>query len=876
MAQVGARAPVAGTRLRVPRVPQESVRRSRLIDKTIGRRPLTLVCAPAGSGKTIAVADWATEVLASGEAVAWLSVDPRDDRPYEFWSALLASLAAAASPESARRIDALSPPRQGLERGFVVALIELLTDDAGIRWLVLDDLHLVRHPDVAAGLDLLLSAITDVVGVVIGARFEPPIPLPRWRVEGRLVEAHGPELAFSEAEARQLFAHLDAGVDEADIARLVVSTEGWAAGLRLAAVSIVGGGAMRGAPPEIAGDQREVADYLFTEIVRHLPAQTRDFLLDTAVPEQLSIDLAALLSGRPDAGAELDRLCRANALVVQSGHSPWYRYHALLRTYLLTELAKRDATGPQRQHGLAARWFAEHGEPAIAIEHASASGDEELLTALVREHGLRLILSGRAAVVADVVGARPTVARSGGPIATVAALAALDLGELGTADAWLAVARSQPDGADPRLSAQLASAVVQRALLDDGVEAAVAETAILDLQLTGDADVDLMLLVYRAPARLRSGDYPGAVGDLEQALRLSRSGGYDPFVLTVLSQLAATSGTLCDFGSSLDWAEQAIAFAAERGWVTSPRVAYAYLLAAWTGFQMGDLEAQSAYAEQAVSSLDGVTDVEIETGVLSMHALARFERSVGRERLDAAARFHEIWSGPNAAQVSPALTALAVPEGIRLALAVGRTDWAQEAVERVASLLPGSADAATMHAQVLAAQGRGREALDLLAPVLTGQADAHVATTVVQANVLAAGIEASLGHDHRAFEALRTALDWAASCGYVRPFANAWGSLRPLVVANQGRFGLAEEFVTALLRDLPETAGEGGVVGSHFSRRELDVLRDLASALTVKEIADAQGVSVNTIKTHVSKLYAKLGVGKRSAAVREGRNRGLL
>lgn len=876
-ATAGSRAFVTPTRLRLPRVPNNLVTRKRLVDHAVGGRPVTLVCAPAGSGKTMLVADWAKHVVAGGARVAWLSLDERDDRPYEFWSALIGALISATEAETTARLDALSPPQQGMEPRFISALTEIIAD-SDLHSLVLDDVHLLRDPQVVAGLDVLLADPPPDVGVVMLCRFDPAVSLHRLRLADSLAEVRAPDLAFTAPEAETLFTLLDARAQPADVARLVARTEGWAAGLRLAAVSMAAADDPVEFISAFEGDQGTVADYLFAEIIQHLPQDLVDFLLATCVPEQLSVALAADLSGRPDAGEMLDRLCRANALVVQSGDSSWYRYHSLLRGYLMATLERHDVDAPRQQHVRAALWFDQHGEPSVALAHAAQAGDVDLLCEVIRDHGLRLILSGQGGMVRDAIGTPSRSAPDDRHVAIAAALAALDVTDVEAADEWLRVLSShEPEDDDPRWAALEASAFIQRALLGGDVPATLEETAILDFEATGDGDVDLIVLAYRAPGRMRTGDYAGAIHDLERALQLARSRRYDQFVLATLSQMAGMAGASGQIDSSRAWAQMAIDFATPRGWVDSPRLAYAYLLAAWSAFQTGDVAAQSRWAECGLRALDGVNNVEVEMGVRSMHAVADFDAGSGIDRVRAAETMNAIWQGAAVDQVSPALISQAGPQEIRMALAVGRPELAQEAAERVDRCLPGSAEAAAARAQILAARGRARDALDVLKPAVDGREAAHVPTTAVLVNVLAAGLEASVDNPHRAFDALVAALDAGAPSNYRRPFLDAWEDVGPLLAAHRGRFGTAEEFATALLEDQREVEQHGAaVVDQSLTERELSVLRDLPAMMTLSEIADARGISENTVKTHVRSIYQKLGANSRAAAVREARVRGLL
>lgn len=823
------------------------------------------------------VADWASHAVARGESVAWLSLHEQDDRPYEFWSALIEAIVSAAGSEDTMDIDALSPPRQGIEPRFIAKLVEALVT-AGVRWIVLDDLHLLDNEEVLGGLDVLLAELPPEVGLVMACRSEPSLALHRLRLDGSLTDVRAKDLAFTDSETVELFEAIGGTPMTPDaVSRLVVLTEGWAAALRMAAVATsVGGGDPADVLSSVAGDAQTVVEYVFAEIVHRLDPELVEFLFATCAPHHLSIDLAAHLSGRPDAGTLLNRLCRANALVSQSGDSAWYRYHALLRTCLLTALARRDVAAPARQHRATAEWLEAHGDPAAALRHAVRSTDQGLLGRLLRSNGLHMVLAGQGDLVSEVVAHHHGLVGDQ-RVAVLAALAALDVNDVPAADSWLGAALAGGRPAEPRYAALLASAVVQRALAGGDVVAALQDSAILDVATTGEVDVDLIVLAHRGPAQMRTGDYLGAIDDLERALVLARSRHYDQVVLQIMSQLSGMTGSMCDFNASLHWADQAIAFATQHGWRDSPRLAYSYLLAAWTAFQTGDVRAQREYAELGLRALEGVNNVEVEVGVRSMHALATFEATTGHDRAAAAETFRKIWQVGSAGHVSPALISFATPQEVRLALAVGHDDWAAEAAARVRGQMPGTAESMILDAQILAATGRARDALTALGPVLDGALPAHVRTTLVHAQVLAAVLESSMGNEFRSFDALRKALEWAAPNSFRRPFIDLWPELEPLLSRNRSRFGPAEAFVAGLLADQSRPDDHlVGIIGSLLSAREIDVLHDLPSRLTIPEIAQAEGVSENTVKTHVRSIYHKLGVNTRSDAVREARERGLI
>ena len=877
--QTDSRPAFGSARLRRPRLAAGLVDRARVAHSALAAGPVCLVCAPAGYGKTTLVASWAEELELGGDSVAWFTVEDQDNQPFQFWSALLEALSATPAARQSGRFDELRPPQPGFEQHFLELLDEAVTATPSLRWLVLDDVQKLDDPQITAGLERLLATLSPGFGVVLVCRFDPALNLHRLRLSGDLREIRAADLAFTDQEAESLLELANVSVGPEDVRRLVRRTEGWAVGLRLAAVSLVSASDTSAFVSSFDGDGRAVADYLFTEILRHLPDDLRDFLIDTCVPDQLCASLAHELSGVVNAGELLDRLSRANALVVQSGDPSWFRYHSLLRGYLSAAATRRDAGALRRQHAIAARWFDEHGQPAVALHHAAQAGDDDQLLKVIGSQGLPLLLSGRAGLVRDMIATASDAVRQDPAAAVIAALASLDLGDPLAADGHLAALGSAGPLPDERLVAMHDSAVVQRALLGGDVAKAMAETGLDDRRVTGDRDVDLVVLSYRGPARVRAGDNLGAIDDLSRALSLAREAKYDQFVLWALSQLSGAAGAMCDFVAMKHWSQEAIEFAEPRGWIRSPRLAYAYLLAAWTGFQTGDLHAQAMNVDLAMGCLQAVVHVEVEVGVRSMDAVNRFELASGSERHAAAATYRQIWTGPLAEQVSAALIGSAAPHEVRLALAVGEMTWAADAVERVERWLPETAESLTLRAQLLAARDRPTEALRTLAPVLRGDVPVHVDTTMVAANLLAAVLRTDAGDPALAHEALVEAVTWSAPRDFKRPFIDSWGDVMPLLAHNSGRFGHADSFVESLFQRANEIRGTGSdqhPASLTLTARELELLRDLPSQMTTSEIATARTISINTAKTHLSAVYRKLGVDNRNAAVREARRLGMI
>jgi LuxR family maltose regulon positive regulatory protein len=835
-----------------------------------------MVFAPAGYGKTTLAARWAQQPEVA-DRVAWVALEDGHNEPFRFWTTTIAAIAGTTTGDIREVLLRLRRPLLETELGFASVVAEVLDAIPDPTWLVLDDIHNLHSAALVAELERLLTARFESVRFVLVGRSDPTNCAARLRVSGDLCEIRASALAFEAAESEQLLDLLGIGLEPEDLTDLQSRTEGWVAGIRLAAASLAVTPDRHAAIRSFTGDRRAVADYLFEEVFRQLQPGIRTFLLSTCVPEELPIGLARELSGRPDAGDLLQRLCTSNVLVAESGDRDIYRYHHLLGGYLRAALARTDPDALVRQHDMTARWLAAAGRISEAITYARAGASPAELKRTVEFAGLRLILDGGAEAVQGAV--RQSTACAAWPTGVVlSALAALQLGNLASADEMLAAGRGLEVG-DDRLVRLFGVARIHRSLFGGDVRKAVSETGIADWARVGDPDLDLIVLAFRGAALQRVGDYSRAMCNLEAALGLAQLHGHDEMALWLMSELSGVAGSACDFRGMDEWSARAIEYARPRGWADSPRLAYAYLLAAWTGFQTGSVDAQQQFSRRAMECLGQVTDVEIELGVRSMSALAEFEASDGSVRFEAAKSFRELWQTPVVDQVSPALIGFAAPQEARLALNVGEYQWAVDVAERVDRQLPGSAEGMTLRAAVLAYRGRNSEALATLRAARRDDVVMHVRTTGVQADVLEWRLHEQQGNAFLAHQALGSALEWAAPRNYRRPFLEIAEQLRNTFETNLGRYGRAEPFVADLRIRMARRATDvrrQSPAAPALTNREFEVLRDLPSMMDAGEIASARGVSVNTVKTHVAAIYRKLGVTGRREAVREARRLGLL
>src|SRR5215470_11458280 len=407
-------------KLHVPRPPPGFVARPRLagrLDEGLSRR-LILVCAPAGSGKTALLAAWAS----GGQGpVAWLSLDEGDNDPARFWRYVAAAM-ERASPGVSGRIGPLlgSAPRSF--EGVVTALVNGLADrpPAGHALLVLDDYHLIGAGQVHAAVQFLLDHLPPGLRLVLAARSDPPLRLSRLRTRGELAELRTGDLRFTAAEAAALLrgaaGTAAAGLTGAAIEALTAKTEGWAAGLHLAGLSLQSQDDADAFVSAFSGSHRYVLDYLAEEVLDRQDPQVREFLLETSVLSRLSADLCDAVTGREGGQVMLERIERAGLFLVPLDEvRGWWRYHQLFADLLRARLRAEQPGRVQALHRAAAAWCEEHGLADDAVRHALAAGEVAWAARLVERHVEELLGRGERVTVRRWLSALPAESVRGRP-----------------------------------------------------------------------------------------------------------------------------------------------------------------------------------------------------------------------------------------------------------------------------------------------------------------------------------------------------------------------------------------------------------------------------------------------------------------------------
>jgi LuxR family maltose regulon positive regulatory protein len=343
-----------------------------------GTRRLCVVVAPAGWGKTTLLAEWARRA-GDRHSVAWVTLDETDDEPHRFWTYVVTALRTAASDLGGGALAALRVPSIDPVDVALPALLNDLSASNARHTLILDDYHLLTDVRIHEAVEYLLSYLPPSLRLVITARFDPPLPLARMRARSELIEVRATDLRFSPTEAAGLVSavgEIEVGADAVDA--LVDRTEGWAVGLKLAALTIRGSPNPAARVAEVRGDDRHIVDFLSSEVLDHLSADRRDFLVRTAVLDRLCGSLCDAVLGRTGSGAVLEALERADLFVVPlHAHREWYRYHRLFRDVLRRELeATAPATVPEL-HRRAADWHLAAGQVDEAVRLLTAAGDQQ-------------------------------------------------------------------------------------------------------------------------------------------------------------------------------------------------------------------------------------------------------------------------------------------------------------------------------------------------------------------------------------------------------------------------------------------------------------------------------------------------------------------
>ena len=900
------------TKLFVPPARPGIIRRPQLVSRLhqglqLGQR-LTLLSAPAGFGKTTLLSEWIedlaiAEAHSASPAVAWLSLDENDNDLGRFLTYLIGALNQIPGLVTIgqQALALVQAPQTPLDENVLVSLINELATLPMTLVLVLDDYHLIHAEPVDQALTFLLEHAPRQLRLVIATRDDPQLPLARLRARGQLNELRAVDLRFSLAETgRFLNQAMQLNLSPDAIATLDARTEGWIAGLQLAAISMQGNADAETLIQPFAGSHRFVIDYLLEEVLEQQPAPLQNFLLQTAVLDRFTGALCDALTGRDDGQETLAELERANLFIVPlDGHRRWYRYHHLFADILRQRLRQTTPAQLASLQLRASRWYADSGHSEEAIEYAVRAAAYARAADLVEEYVDDIWQLGEDSrlqrwlnrLPADVVNARPHLGiLHAGNLYTIGQIDKA-AERLGAVEAVLYAGAPAHNGYPlPRWTeAQLRqlrgrAAVIKAHLVSyhgNGLEAIRCAHEALDNLPLDDATwrwsaFDCIGTVYSSVDELAA--YQARL----DALEASKVAGNGYMILYASLRLAVTLRDLGRLPGTLAICEQQLEKAVSQGLAETALVGWLYTLWAEVLAEKNELERALELAQQGVALTERGRDMTLLGS--SYLCLLRVLFSAERWR-EALALIDRASEGAPLRLLSPWITLQMAAWQARIWLRQGRVQaaamWAQQAelADRLA-LAPLQDVDYGVYVRLLLAVGDLGPAAELLvrlleAAELGGRQAKQIELQLLQALVWQAG-----GAHEQAQAALAAALAAGEADGYVRLFADEGEAIVPLLRGALAR-GIAPDYVRQLLAACGSPIAAPGPIDQAeliepLSERELEVLGEIAAGFSNREIAERLYLSTHTVKVHTRNIYGKLDVHNRTQAVARSQELGLL
>jgi LuxR family transcriptional regulator, maltose regulon positive regulatory protein len=849
------------------------------------------VSAPAGSGKTVLVRSWLAQAGLDQRA-GWVPAGSRERDPRWFWIPVADALRGTAAGAVLVRPLTAAPDLDGWT--VVERLLKDLAPLADRLWLVIDDAHDLG-PEVLAQLELLVLRAPPALRFVLATRHDLRLGLHRLRLAGELTELRADDLRFSVAEARALFGAAGVQLPAEALARLHERTEGWAAGLRLAALSLAGHPDPARFAAEFSGSERTVADYLLAEVLERQSEEVRRVLLRTSLLERVNGDLADTLTESSGGERILHDLERAGAFVVSlDAARSWFRYHRLFADLLQLELRRTEPGEVSALHRAAAEWLARNGYPMEAVRHAQAAQDWGLAARLLTDHWPDEYLGGRESILGELLAGFPGAAvAADAELTAVRAADEMVRGSLDEAGRQLALAASGLDSmaADRRGRVQILLSLLRFSLARRRMDVPVAgqeAQRLLACIKTADAARLGLGEVLRATALISLGvteiwafRFEDAERHLEQGVDLARRLGQPYLEFFGLTYWAHGMMLFGLDGLQPRRGRQAVELAERHGWGEEPLAGIAYTALAGVQLGQGQLADAESWLERAENALR--TEVEPAAGMSLRYARAVLE--LARRRYPQALTAFRGADELAAELVRPNTSVTSMRA--RMVQALVRAGQADQAAAILAGLDSGeqaSTEMRTATASLRLAEGNPRAAAEVLAPVLGGSVLGARRAWMMAAWLQEAAARDALDDRAAAGRALERALDLADSTGVILPFL-----LDPAPALLEHHRTTHSSLVTKILallgtsgglapRDTPASArpAEPARLVQPLTDGEGRILRYLPTHLTAPEIASELSLSTHTVTTHLRHLYAKLGVHRRAEAVEHARALGLL
>jgi LuxR family transcriptional regulator, maltose regulon positive regulatory protein len=918
--QIAAQSTLLETKLYAPQWRSGMVPRARLLERLeqVTVRKLTLISAPAGFGKSTLLAEWLASSPDRERYSAWVSLDQSDNDPALFWAYFITALQKVQPGVDESILASLqshnAPPIESLLASLLNEISansrDSSTNSAREIVLVLDDYHSIDADAIHAGVVFLLDHLPPNMHLVITGRADPPLPLARLRGRGELIEIRATDLRFTPEEAADFLKDvmgLDLSIDH--VAALEMRTEGWIAGLQLAALSMQGRDDVPGFIEAFAGDDRYVLDYLVEEVLHRQPKRIRNFLLQTSILDRLTGPLCDAVTGQNDSKAMLEKLERSNLFLVPlDGNRQWYRYHHLFREVLRSRLGEEQSDQLHELHRNAGDWYENNSQPAQVVRHALAGEDFARAAAVMEMEALEMmgrceeptLLEWFNILPEEIIRVRPVLSMYYGFI--LLTHISPDEAEPWTiyAERWI---DNPPDR--PGLNDAVGSTASEMVVTDEkayrSLPGSIALTRAYRAGLVGDVETTLVYArqalenlpeddnFWRGVATAFLGISYWTTGELEAAyetfaegvatLKLNGDTDIEVSGEVVLASIRMSQGRLREakriLESSIEIAEnhsKSTLFGAADLQVGLGKLyrEWGDLAAAKQHLQTGeDMDEAAAISENKHhayilksqfelqegnydAALDLLTEADrlytptsTPTPDLRPAAAHRAKVWIAQGRLTEASD----WARNRGLSAKDELSFAHEYEHITLAalsVAKHRSDPAEHSIQGIIELLERLLDTAD-------AAGRVGSIIEILVALSL----AHEAKGDISAGLVS----------------LKRALELAEPEGYLRVFVDEGEPMRNLL-RHAASAGIASDYTNRLLAAFESSPSgstnapvdQSGLV-EPLSDREIEILRLIAAGMTNQEIAAQLVVSISTIKTHINRTYRKLDVHSRTQAL---------
>jgi len=864
-------------------------------------RPLTLLSAPPGFGKTTLLGEWVAQAMMP---VAWLVLDADDNDPVRFWSYFIAALQQIDATIGSSSLGLLQSPTAASMESMLKVLVNEIdsfpedhveasfpNEIEGRRTgfiLVLDDYHVIETPDIHRHMSFLLDHLSPHMHLVISTRSDPPLQLARLRARDQLIELHESDLRFTKSEAVQFLNEtMSLSLTSEQIAALEKRTEGWIAGLQLAALSLRDREDMSGFVRAFTGSNRFVFDYLMDEVFARQTENIQSFLIQTSILERLNASLCNALTGRADSQAMLEELERNNLfLTALDDERHWYRYHQLFADVLLHRLTEKSLTALAEYHLRASGWFENEGLATGAVNHALAAHAWERAARLMDEAGESLRLRGEIATLTNWIQALPeSVRRSHSALCLTYARGLINVGRYTEAEAFVLEAdhwlegNAQPndvelDSLRGKIFALRAQFANTRNEYTQAIELAQRAEQLLPLDdVSWRSGASLIL----AGALRFTSNWLRANETFQEAAALKESiGDYSNAVFALSSR-----GEGLEAIGKLRQAAQQFEEVLQRaqGWRVPniPVTGYALVGLGRVRYEWNELE--TALQDIQTGLERGQKAGNMDVLLRGYHARARILQAQGdiEGALTALDEADAVGDKMGVAQVKNWISAWRAQAWLARGETEAALDWASHFVGPMQEAVFPSVQ--IVLAKIWLSQHEPEKALPLLEHALQSTHAVGRLGNAIHILAVQAIVYHAQGQNEQAFTTLEHALELAEPEGYVRVFVDEGAPMARLLRRMLTR-SAALEYIHKLLEALGEPANVDIPIPANLidplSQREREVLRLIVDGATNKEIADELVLTVNTVKRHISNIFGKLHVSNRVQAVAQARELNLI